>query len=494
MNQHPQSGYPAAVERFLPQVLGMMISQQMLDNNSANQVSSNRNNWIMQFVQGLPQGQQIQESQFKQLLGNFISSMVRQPVNNGFSNTGFAPQNTGFGGFPNNPPQQQQLSFGDALRMNNGPRGFSNPQQPAFSNAAPVIDRNIYSDNSEPEDTGFIITDEHVADEKEQRLSYEPAWVNDSGIITVSEHIFEQGTIKRAIYPADKIEKAFTLYSVKFPGCAGNVGKFADILNNIDAGGAYIGNVEFNKVQVIKLPHEDTIKHFYELAVIGTGDGDLNTKLHAIVTYLDGQSRSVFNVFERLILDKFNLALTARTLQDTSNVGLEIKLNKLDSILELSPIESSVGADALVKIAGYSDAFNKTINSIIDWLSSITISACSNEIRTGAESGSGMAGIGEYIKLVSSYSDNSAAFKESYSVIKYTENVIITNMDFTKSNCISQALTDTGYSVYDIATCALDYAIKDLSNTSGPIKVYDIHSNHVVYGWTLDNELVCASS
>jgi hypothetical protein len=491
------TGYNVALERFLPSVLNHMIQSNMLDQNMANNLFTNMNQWGSQFLQMLPK-QQISESDFKNMLLKFLQQMIQtmqSPMNSGFGGVGgFSNQGQGFRPPIGNNPfgAQPQTGFGaqpsfGGFGGNNSPSFGGFGAQPSF-NSTPMNQNIFGKDDSNsggiasPTEEPETITPQPINDSsfKEYR-KYSPTWEYDKDGVLVDTKETNKLSITKFIFPSDEIESSFSLLLIKYMLPIATKSKLHDIVEMAVKDSRYVARIEYNKTIVENVPTKEINPIIGELKNIVENKKSEINKFKQVYKYLNTLPRGMYVIFERIILARFNLCLKSKYLQVAKTLNVNIKISSLDAMLEFLPENQSTKLEKIITEPQYNNTIEYALNYVLNVFQSLKIETSTDAIIEGLRSSGSM----DNVERLGSLLDNPTEellneITNDQAVLTFKSMVFVTNMEFEDSETISKVIETGKSKPMHRSTCALDTIILRNSTTPIPIQIIDNKGRSVI--------------
>jgi hypothetical protein len=484
------TAYAVALDRMLPQVLTSMVQQNQIRSDIANRIMTAKSTWVQQFISSLPQGQ-ITEQQFTQALMNTMLQLNNYYLQAANTNM-FQPMNTFGGGgggysFPGNPNQNPFATTTAYSRLPGG--------NPLLGGAAPIdnsggiVDApgNIYAPRGAdaPVVQAPVVTGQRMA-----KPEYLPAWKNDKSSIKVQTYEFGKSSVSEYAYPSDEDGKPFCLYIVDFTYALSTITEIRGLMKMVADGRRYLAKINHPVATFTPLLTDDLKKQVTAIHAIINKKGSNSSKLREIEKYLGNQTRAVYNVFERLIVELFNRCLATKMLQHRSNFNIGIKLKSLESIVEFIPGNNRVELDAIINVPNYVTVFDTVVTYILGYLENLEVSTNKEHIMQACKAHSGPDALTVYATILSGKEVPEDMMINS--VLVASETTIITNMDPDNSDTIYECLDTELAVVFSKKTSAVDVLIQMLLTEPAPYKLVVGVDNVLYCGVTADQQLVVA--
>lgn len=495
-------GYQTSIDRHLNGVLNYMIQNGIIDSNVANRMLGARDQWSNQFIATLP-STAISEQDFQQALMGYLVNLKNMfssgfippvaPAYYGMPPGGMPPMHGGMGMSPSYyPPPGYPVGM---QPQNPGMRsmpGFNRPAftgftQPSQESGLPV--NNIFGGNKPNNDTRGVVSDvKESVDEKP--IEYTPSWKNDKSRISVDTKEIDKVSITMFTFPADDTEQSFVRYNISYPMALSSDSAIKDFTSILSVGkDRYVAEIAHKSSMVVSIDKKELVKCLEEIKVISNALGASGTKFVKLHKYLNTLSRSGYNVFERIIVNKFNSYLKTKAIQCRDNISFNIKISSIEAIIEFIPGSGSVKLDKITSIPNYVNMFEHVLSDIFAHICSMEISNNKEDIIQALKVAGGLDSFNTIIGYMTDNISTINDFEANNSVIVCNETTIVTNMDVTKSYHLSDALSNK-YSIHMISTCALDHVLKNMV-TSSHRKIIT-NDNSIIYcGFSGDSTFVC---
>lgn len=493
-------GYQTSIDRHLNGVLNYMVQNGIIDGNTAGRMQGARDQWSNQFIATLPTNA-IPEQDFQQALMGYLVNLK-----NMFSSGFIPPPAPGYYGMPPGGMQPMHSGMppsyypppGYPVNMqppNNGMRMMPGMNRPSFTGFTPPPNENMFPQNNnifggnKPVNSG-VVSEVKEEDTDDTPVEYIPSWKNDKTRISVDTKEIDKVSITMFTFPADDTEQSFVRYNISYPMALSSDSAIKDFASILSVGkDRYIAEIAHKASMVVSMDKNELVKCLEEIKLISNALGACSTKFIKLHKYLNTLSRSGYNIFERIIVNKFNSYLKTRAIQCRDNISFNIKILAIEDIMAFIPGSGSVKLDKITSIPNYVNMFEHVLSDIFAYIISIEISNNKEDIIQALKVAGGLDSFNTIIGYMTDNKNTIGEFESNNSVITCDETTIVTNMDVTKSYHLNDALLNK-HSIHMISTCALDHVLKNMV-TSSHRKIITINNNIIYCGFSGDSTFVC---
>ncbi len=468
-NNNQNNPYGYIVSQILPNVLGNLMRNGIINQDIANRINGTQNNWMPNFMQQVPNG--VQPHQMEQILGTFITQLINQGVFN--------------------PPQQNQWNNNTGWNIQGGSMGHQNSF--TMNNNQPQAPRNVFGKQEDkveykpqveqPNNNSYVPEVIDVNDNS----PYEPEWCADKGLLTTNAYDYGDISVNSFAFPSDSREDTNYLYAIVFPYVLATKHRMFELLDVI-AGKAkkYVATVDHMETLVINLSNKEVITHLNNIKELINKGGSNLSKFKLIMEYLDSKPRGVFIAFEHMFTDLFNEALVGRVMHTSDNFGKRLTITSMDSINVFAPGNGAASIDLITSTPNYPDMYNTVLGYMFKYICNYEPTKDIDVIKDALYTASGEDAIKAYAECIDG--DDKT---DSLTVLVNKNKTIITNFDLNKSLTYRGLNEERSGVLAEVCTSALDLHLKSiLSNRSRPIRVVSTCGEEFHISWTSDHQLI----
>jgi len=498
------NGYQIAIERHLPNVLSYLISQRQLDQNTANNVFGAKDQWISNLIQNMPR-HEISEADLQNLIAQFVLQMV-QNMNRPQNTFGMQQQPMVASGWGQQPQQNtnvfgqqpQPQGFGMNNNNNMGGGGFNGFNQPMTTPSAPVSDAPIFGNGSKPSSPSVvnpIETPEEVHMPQVQPVvsrEYNPTWDHDKENVIVETKEVEGLSITKFLFPSDEVEKTFNLLLIDYAHPVASKLALHDIVALGTNNSRYIAKINYKRTIVEEVSTKDMtpiIKKLNELT--DKENTSAINKMKAVYKYLNTLPRGLFVIFEKILIERFNLCLKTKYLQVRENMNININITSLDSIIDFLPEKNCMDIEKIITVEGYANALEFALTYTLDVLKTISMNTSQEAIVEGLRISGDMNNIADIGKLLNNPTQEDInKILETKAVMTFDAITFVTNMDFEKSESMCNILNGKKYTNYNKCTSAIDKVLTKYATSPYPYQIIDTNGRSIHFCFTADHTFV----
>jgi hypothetical protein len=496
------NGYQIAIERQLPNVLSYLIQQRQIDQQAANNVFGAKDQWMSGLIQNMPR-HEISEVDLQNLIANYVLQMI-QNMNRPQSTFGMGMQQpqpmvaSGWG-----QPQQNTNVFGHQANGGmGGGGGFNGFNQPMTAPTAPVSDAPIFG-SSKPVTTPMSVpteTHENHVERVEQNIEpvvtpvreYNPTWDHDKENVIVETKEVDNLSITKFLFPSDEVEKTFNLLLIDYAHPVASKLALHDIVSLGTNNSRYIAKINYKRTIVEEVSTKEMtpiIKYLNELTE--KENVSAVNKMKAVYKYLNTLPRGMFVIFEKILIERFNLCLKTKYLQVRENMNININITSLDSIIDFLPEKNCMDIEKIITVEGYANALEFALTYTLDVLKTIRMNASQEAIVEGLRISGDMNNIADIGKLLNNPTQEDIdTILETKAVMTFDAITFVTNMDLETSASMCDILNGKKYSIYNKCTSAIDKVLTKYATSPYPYQILDTNGRSIHFCFTADHTFV----